>query len=264
MKPNNKYNKDKPYKITFYDNGNAKIDYHVYEPFKDGQLHHIPTRTHNEEPFMTIKQYKSTLKRKRKEFHSYDLNAENCLFLTLTFAEQVLWFEMDKYFQVFIRNVKRNFIGTKYIRAFEPYENGKNYHIHILLIFNNNVPTNINKNWIAKHWKHGYFDIQPTWDPYGVIENMKLYKENAINTLHKPYTYYPEWISILSASRGIPKLKVSRTQQVNKEELDQIRTEFRENRMNKWQKFHIYLDCHTYIDRLTGEVINCRDKEFWH
>lgn len=89
MKPNNNYNKEKPYKITFYENGTAKVDYHVYEPFKDRQLHNFPTRTHNEQPFMTIKQYKETLKRKRKEFHSYDLKKENCLFLTLTFAEHV-------------------------------------------------------------------------------------------------------------------------------------------------------------------------------
>lgn len=263
----NEYDQDKPYRITYYNNGTARVDYHVYEPFMNRQVIVRPKRTNEKKPYMTVDQYKKTLKRKRKEYHLFDLKKENCLFVTLTYADSSTWESINKEFQVFIRNIKRHFKGTKYIRSFEPYSRKTGFHIHILLIFPDEVPPEVNTKWIKKYWTFGRVDIKRTWDPYGVIEYMTLFKTNALNKGHADtlyqYTHYPEWVSILSSSHNIPKLQVVKTERVDKKKLEKYRKQFIDKHKAEYKKTNMYFDYHAYIDELFQRHIECLDREYW-
>ena len=81
MKDNNLYT------ITEYGNGKAyMIKKNKYNPLDNRTSIYMPIKKirNLENPYMTIRQYKSTLRRKQKELYNYDIDPSKCLYLTLT------------------------------------------------------------------------------------------------------------------------------------------------------------------------------------
>lgn len=261
----------KTFKVTTYkDEHKVKVEYHTnYKPFKykSSPTRHTSLKVKNKEyPFMTLTQYIKTLNRKRVELNNLCLKDENCLALTLTTKFCNTWQELNLMFQVFINNVKRNFANAKYIRAFEPHEKGNHFHIHLLLIFENAIPTQMNELWVSKHWKHGRIDFKTTWDTNGFIDYITCAdNRNVINPLDTDivYTKFPQWVKVISCSQNIPKSCIDNVKYVDEIELKQLRQEFIDNHPLDHKPF--LKKCkHKYIDKSTGEIVECIDREFWH
>lgn len=258
-------------KITTYKNENkVKVEYHAnYQPYKYKSKIKNCTMSkikNIEYPFMTLAQYIKTLNRKRIELNDLFLKEENCISLTLTSQNCCTWKKLNSMFSVFMRTIKRNFANTKYIRAFEPHEKSNRFHVHLLLIFENTVPTTMNELWVSKHWKHGRIDFKPTWDTNGFIDYITCAKnKNVINPVNADivYTKFPQWVKVISCSQNIPKSCVDSVKYVTETKLKQLRQEFINNHPIDHKPF--LKKCrHKFINKETGEIIDCLDREFWH
>lgn len=258
-------------KVTTYKNENkVKVEYHTnYQPYKyKSKLINrtIPKVKNQKYPFMTLAQYIKTLNRKRIELNDLFLKEENCTSLTLTTKNCYTWQELNSMFLVFMRTIKRNFPNTKYIRAFEPHEKSYYFHIHLLLVFENKVPKQFNKKWVSKHWEYGRIDFKHTWDTCGFIDYITCAeKRNVINPLNTDivYTKFPQWVKVISSSRDMPKSCIENVKYVTETELKQLRQEFINNHPIDHKPF--LKKCrHKFINKETGEIIDCLDREFWH
>ena len=256
---------NRTYKVTIYDNNRIKIQYNRYNPFEERASLYIPTERvhHYDMPYMTTKQYKRTLRKKRKELFEYKLDPNKCIFLTLTTTQSCLWTEILGKFKVFMRTLRRNFKDVKYIRTIESFGAEQYFHIHTIIIFDKEIPKTFNKDWIKKHWE-GIFDFQNVVDPYALTEYFTLFKEQNILQENEYYTKYPEYVKIITNSRNLP-ISYKKEFEIDKKDLPKFYQKFEDNFKSKYNKEpYCFSDGHYYIDQDTGEFNYDLDKEFIH
>jgi len=267
MKDNNLYT------ITEYGNGKAyMIKKNKYNPLNNRTSLYMPIKKirNLENPYMTIRQYKSTLRRKQKELYNYDIDPSKCLYLTLTTPTAYDWVSLNKKFKCFIRTIDRNFKNTKYIRGIELFESAEPYfHIHLLLIFNESIPTKLTAKWISKYW-NGITKLKTLDDYYSFVDYITLFDTNAIKDKDtKPknelvYTKFPQWVKIISNSRNLPQIKKFQYED-DQQGINKLYEEFNKKHIEQYNKECFRnINKHYYIDMKTGEYCEVIDKEYLH
>lgn len=266
-------------KVTKYKNDTLSVQYNTFNKFKINENESVniksniktKTRTPNIKPkrdfeseFMTTKQYKRTLRRKRRELEQLDFNSTNSIFLTLTTYKPFTWVELNTKVNSFFRSLRRNFADIHYIRTFESFESDSYFHIHIILIFKDSIPFKFNKQWVLKHWTSGIFRYENVYNIYGLYDYFTTFKVGNINPKHPNYTKYPKCVQIITFSQSIPKLDKN-ILETNKTDLDAIKESYRNEFVKKYNRMpQCSITGHKYIDYNTGEIKYCLDREYWH
>ena len=257
------------YSITEFGNGKAYMIKKIRNnnPFQNINWTYKPIKRNRniENPYMTIKQYKSTLRRKQKELYNYDINPNKCLFITLTTKNKYDWVTIKNKFRIFMRSITRKYKDTKYIRGIELFSSDEpHYHIHLLLIFSDSIPKDLNKKWLNKYWKDKLL-IKPVDDYYAFVDYITLFDENAIKDKLNPiYTKFPQYVKIITNSTGLPKDNIKQYEH-NQQGIENLYKDF-----NTWNNKNHGKDCfvntrkHSFINEKTGEVYQIIDNEFWH
>lgn len=262
-------NNENLYTITEYGNGKAYMIKKIRNnnPFKNRTSVYKPVKRKRnfENPYMTIKQYSDTLSRKQKELYNYDIDPKKCLYITLTTLSKYDWVTINNKFNALKKSLMRNFRDTKYIRGIELFKSDKpHYHIHLLLIFSDSIPTNFNKAWLKRHWK-GRSQIKPVNDYYAFVDYITLFDENAVKDKNDPiYTKFPQYVKIITNSTGIPKIDI-KEYEYNQQGIDNLYKDFNDkHNLTQGKNCFVNTKKHFYTNQITGEVIQVIDREFWH
>ncbi len=160
--------------------------------------------------------------------------------------------------------IKRNFGKCFYIRAIESFEDNIHFHIHLILMFKNEIPKNFTKTWVKKSWKQGFIDFQIATEPYGVIDYITQPKTENINPDNPTYTKLPQFVQIISNSKDFPisnKHEITTNKQGVCDILDKANKDSIKETGNN---LYCFSDKHKFIDRNTGEIITCIDKQYFH
>lgn len=259
-------NIERTYRVTIFDDERLRVQYNTYNPFENRTVVNYlpPVKIRNEKyPYMTTKQYAKQLRQWRKKCSKLKLTADKCVFLTLTTQNIYSWEVIKIKFNSFIRSIKRNFGKIYFIRAFESFENEAHYHIHLIIMFENEKPKNFTKQWVNKHWKHGITDFKHTIEPYGILDYITNYKLNNVYYEGK-YTKFPQFVNIITKSRDFPESKATiiETDAIGVEKLLSHYNEKCKNETG--QDLYCYNDGHYYIDFDTGEYNYCLDNQYFH
>ncbi len=117
---------------------------------------------------------------------------------------------------------------------------------------------------MRKHWTSGFFWYEKVYYIYGLYEYFTSYKQGNINTDNPDYTKDPQWIQIITFSRGIPKLNKD-ILEATKNDLTKIKDDLRKDFIEKYgREPQCSYTGHKYIDYQTGEIKYCLDREYWH
>ena len=258
---------ERDYKVTIYDNERLRVQYNTYNPFENRTILNFvqPPKIRNYKwPYMTTKQYARQLKQGKKKCANLKLQADKCVFLTLTTKELFCWEQIKVKFNSFIRSVKRNFGKIYFVRAFESFEKEIHYHIHLIIMFENEKPINFTEQWVQDHWKHGFSDFQYVIEPYGILDYITNYKKSNIHLEANHFTKFPQFVKIVTRSLDFPK---SNTVIVNTNEngvKDLLKHYNRKCKKQTGQDLFCYNDGHYYIDYDTGEYAYCLDNQYYH
>ena len=262
-----KKDQEKSYQIIKYEDDSMIIRHHNNWNQTASRpkftTHH--TRVKNEEfPYMPIKQYKRTLKRKRFELYNFKLVNENCAFITLTYEDTIDWTQLNRHFRSFIQSINRAFQNTKYIRTFEFAESDFRLHIHIIIVFDSKKPKEFNQYWISKYWNHGFAYFKHVCDSKGLINYFTEFDSNCINPIDPNFTKFPQFVKIISHSTNMPKLEqiIEYADKNKKNEIVQEFIKSKEQRVNK-RTFN-FIDGHYLLNKNTGEMNFYTDNEFLH
>lgn len=253
--------KEREYKVTIY-NDRIKVQYNIKDVFKTTKIKRkvLPTKKKNDEhPFMTKLKYTKTLKRYRNKLYDLDIIAEKSVFITLTTNNSFVWNELKLKLQAFILCIKRNFGKIFYIRAIESQNKGIHFHIHLIIMFENSIPNDFNKLWIEKHWKQGFIDFKKVKEPYGIIDYFTTFKSENINPDDDNYTKIPEFVQIITYSADFPKAEKKEII-TNETEMTEIIDNFKDTN----EKAFVYSEGHKYVDKNTGELGYCLDRQYIH
>lgn len=251
-------------KVISYNNGERfMIGYNNFNPYQNKTIIPSTPRRLIKNQTMTKKQYVRMLREKHAQYYEFDLKPEKCKYLTLTTSKPMGWQELLNHFRLFYRNVCRNFGHVEYIRAVETFKQDLHYHIHILFIFNSEIPKEFDMKWVCKHWKWGsQIDLQDCNDPYGIIDYITLYKVNSLNENKEDETKFPLYARLITCSQGIPKsTKTQYYATIN--EVQNLYNAFKNNQLKGNYNFE-FIQSHFYIDYFSGEIKQCIDKLFWH
>ena len=258
--------KEREYKVTLF-RDRMKIQYNIKNVFKSAKVKNrvLPTKKRDKEnPYMTTQQYTKTLKKFKNKLYDLDIQANKSVYITLTTSSISLWNDLKSRFQALILCLKRNFGKIYYIRAIESHDKDNHFHIHMIVMFENEIPTNLNKEWIEKHWKQGFVDYKNVSEPYGIIDYMTTFKSENINPTNDKYTKLPQFVQVISHSVDFPK---SEKKEIitTKNEMSEIVDSFKEYCFEETGKqAYVYSDGHKYIDKDTGEIIYCLDRQYLH
>lgn len=253
------------YKLKIYDDNRIMVQYNNINTFNNAHYFNPIRRSLNDYyPYMSTKDYVRTIRRKRKELFELNIDKNHCIFLSLTTEKSWAFDRVIDMLKIFIRAIRRTFSDIQYIRAIESYTRGVHFHIHLLIIFNNNIPKAFNSSWVNKHWEYGITDFQKVFDPYGFIDYITLYKDENINHSRKRFTKFPKNAKIISSSRNIPKSQFEE-RIVDEEELEKIFNHYNnKNIESNNRELFVFKDGHYYVDDKNGPNNYCLDKEYWH
>lgn len=165
----------------------------------------------NEEyPYLSKQLYKKALNRHFYKLHELEVNADNCVFLTLGTSNTMTFNEINNEFLRFAKSFKYKYNYKNYIKAVECYENGfDRYHIHSIFIFESEKPT-LNREWLKKHWVFGEVFIEHLYKDYedGLLNYICSYDKNCIQKNQEDFTKYPQFAKFITASHNIEKKQV--------------------------------------------------------
>ena len=254
------------YKITIYNNDRIQVQKNINH-FKSRNIKNrvLPTKTRNKDnPYIPTIKYLKTLKENQKKLYAFDIDPTKSVYLTLTTKNIMLWNELKAELHRFLICVKRTFGKNYYIRAIESFENDTHYHTHLIIMFENGIPKNFTELWIKKHWKLGRIDLQTDIEPYGLVDYFTEPKKENINPNNPTYTKLPQFVQIISHSKDFPKSNkheiITNIDGVN-EFIDQTK---RTIKQETGQDLYCFTYDHKYIDKETGEIITCIDRQFYH
>ena len=263
---NNSNSKERECKVALY-NDRVTVQLNVNNALTLANVKNrvLPTKKRDAEfPYMTKIQYRKAIKKDRNKLYDLDIQAYKSIYITLTTSAACSWNDMVRKFQNFILCLKRHFGKVYYIRAIETHEKGKRFHIHTIIMFENGIPTEINKKWIKKHWKQKVVDYQKVIEPYGIIEYMTIFKDNNINPKNGKYTKLPQFVQVISHSEDFPESE-KKEMITTKTEMTKIVDSFNEYCLNETgNKAYVFTDGHMYRDKNTGEIKYSLDRLYLH
>lgn len=248
---------EKKYQVKIYDNERIIVSMHSYNPFKSRTEWNGHKRSKNYNEYMSKKDYFKTIRRWSEKIWKLNIDSNKCKFITLTLKEDMSWEVLLNKFTSFMYSIRRNFgNNTQYIRAVELQENSKRFHIHLVLVFEDNPP-NISIKWIEDHWPYGYIHRENVNDVYGLMQYLTLFDTNALQSKSQGATHFPKNAKILSTS--IKPSTAERIIEINESEYKYLRSYYDRLYYAEDGKY-IKEDGHIYNDN--GETKYCLDKVY--
>ncbi len=206
--------KNKNFVVVNYDNGITLIKRRRTDPkagMPTGRSKHWNSRVRNvETPYITTKQYESTLYRIEQKLINVDLVNHDYKVLMLPTDTEMDYFDFQAEVKKFIASFRYEYKDVEYINAIECYETGFNrYHSHLLVIFKGKAPV-LSLNWLKDHWKFGKITIRNVreFEESDPIRYFTKFKDNNLQLDKKELTKFPQFAKFISTSRNLPMANV--------------------------------------------------------
>lgn len=214
--------------VKIIDDKRIIIKNNNYNPFS-ARREWLGVKNKKQNKYMSIENYKKTIRRWRDKIYEFSIENEKCVELTLKFNQSVQWEQVIRKFNFFLKNI-RNMFNQKidYIRAVEVHKISKNFHIHLILIFNKFKPK-INIEKIKNIWRYGdMFIDENIFNIYGFVEYLTLFKNGCYQ--NNTYTYFPNNAKIISSN--LKPTENIREITISDEHFDFIKNHYENNNEN--------------------------------
>ena len=166
--------------IEIIDDERIIIKNNSNNPFKNRKEWLGGTKNKSENKYMSKLNYKKTIRRWQKKVYELSIDYKKCLALTLKFDNKIEWDDLIRKFNVFIRDLRKD-LNEKvdYIRAVEVHKISKNFHIHLILVFEDYKPKLEIEN-LKKIWEYGKIFVEENiYNIYGFLEYLTLFKQGS-------------------------------------------------------------------------------------
>lgn len=162
-----------------------KLDAERYVDIETGEIKEFERTENRSQGLNSLRQ---TFKKLRYLINNNFVGAGNELFLTLTYANQTSdHLQVGKDYDAFLRKLKRHYKGVTTIDAIkvlEPHASG-NWHMHVLLRFNDLSTVYIPNETLRDIWGNGFVTIQSLRD----VDNIGAYVSAYLSDIEVPDDY---------------------------------------------------------------------------
>lgn len=184
--------------VKIIDDKRIIIKNNNYNPFST-RKEWLGVKNKKQNKYMSIENYKKTIRRWRDKIYEFSIENEKCVELTLKFNKPIQWEQVIRKFNIFLKNIRKMFNQKiDYIRAIEVHKISKIFHIHLILIFNKYRPE-LSAESLQQIWKFGdIFIDENVFDIYGFVEYLTLFKNGCYQ--NDVFTYFPDNAKIISSN----------------------------------------------------------------
>lgn len=181
-----------------------------------------------EKKYKIIENLKKSLSKKNKQLKLLDIDPLKCRHVVLSNAQEWPMEYVEKNFKSFKKSLRDHFPKMCFIKKYEYNEMSSLLHLHVILIFDGDVPEFINADFISSYWKYGNVSCTKVFDLYGLLDYFcKVQKEKVLLDYgsNSSLTKYPYGCKVLTWSPNIPK-KELKTEILDKQDVDVKLSEF--------------------------------------